>query len=93
MGGVAVEDLFEVHEEAFRRGLLRAPERALLSTDTQFGKGSVYFAAAGVFVWSDIPNSWLFRYFDGHVSVLCCPGNHANGDTRDSEGRLACYGK
>jgi len=64
-----VEELFEVHEEIFRRCVLWGPERQELFTGTQFGEGPVYFADTDVFVWSDIPNNRLLRYVDGKVSV------------------------
>jgi gluconolactonase len=83
-----VEELFEVHEEIFRRCVLWGPERQELFTGTQFGEGPVYFADTDVFVWSDIPNNRLLRYVDGKVSVLRSPSNHTNGNTRDRQGRL-----
>jgi gluconolactonase len=83
-----MEELFEVHEEIFRRCVLWGPEREELFTGTQFGEGPVYFADIDVFVWSDIPNNRLLRYVDGKVSVLRSPSNHTNGNTRDRQGRL-----
>jgi gluconolactonase len=83
-----MEELFEVHEEIFRRCVLFGPELERLFTGTQFGEGPVYFADTDIFIWSDIPNSRLLRYVDGHVSVYRSPSNHANGNTRDRQGRL-----
>jgi gluconolactonase len=83
-----VEELFEIHEEAFRHCVLWGPEREQLFTGTQFGEGPVYFADTDLFIWSDIPNNRLLRYADGRVSVFRSPSNHANGNTRDRQGRL-----
>jgi gluconolactonase len=83
-----MEELFEVHEEIFRRCIIGGPEREQLFTGTQFGEGPVWFADTGTFIWSDIPSNRLLRYVDGQVSVLRSPSNHANGNTRDRQGRL-----
>jgi gluconolactonase len=83
-----MEEMFEVHEEAFRRFVLWGPEREQLFTGTQFGEGPVYFGDTDVFIWSDIPGNRMLRYVDGRVSVFRSPSNHANGNTRDRQGRL-----
>lgn len=86
--GCGMDELFEIHEDSFRRCVLFGPERELLFTGTEFGEGPVYFADTGVFIWSDIPGNRLLRYSGGHVSVFRNPSNHANGNTRDRQGRL-----
>ena len=50
----------------------------------------MYFADGGYLLWSDIPNNRIMRWLeeDGHVSVFRTPSHHANGNTRDREGRL-----
>lgn len=88
LGSLIVNELFEIHEGIFRNCVLFGPEREQLFTGTQFGEGPVYFADTGIFVWSDIPGNRLLRYVDGHVSVFRSPSNHANGNTRDRQGRL-----
>jgi gluconolactonase len=82
------DDLFEFCDETFRKFVLMGPELERLYTGLQFGEGPVYFADTDVFIWSDIPNNRLMRYVAGQVSVLRNPSNHANGNTRDREGRL-----
>jgi gluconolactonase len=83
-----MDELFEIHEELFRRCVLFGPELERLFTGTQFGEGPVYFADTDTFIWSDIPANRLLRYIDGQTSVFRSPSNHANGNTRDREGRL-----
>ena len=61
-----------------------------IATGFRWAEGPVYFRDGGYFVWSDIPNNRMLRWLedDGHVSVFRSPSNHANGNTRDREGRL-----
>lgn len=61
-----------------------------IATGFRWAEGPVYFRDGGYFVWSDIPNNRMMRWLedDGHVSVFRSPSNHANGNTRDREGRL-----
>jgi gluconolactonase len=43
----------------------------------------------GSVTWSDIPNNRMLRWHpDTSGSVFRQPSNHANGHTRDCEGRL-----
>ena len=76
-----MDELFEIHEEEFRRCVLFGPELERLYTGTQFGEGPVWFGDTGVFLWSDIPNSRLLRYVDGHVSVFRSPSVNASGSS------------
>lgn len=61
-----------------------------IATGFRWAEGPVYFPDGGYFVWSDIPNNRMMRWLeeDGHVSVFRQPSHHANGNTRDREGRL-----
>jgi gluconolactonase len=61
-----------------------------IATGFRWAEGPVYFRDGGYFVWSDIPNDRMLRWTadDGHVSVFRSPSHHANGNTRDREGRL-----
>ena len=83
-----MDELFEIHEEEFRRCILLGPALEKLYTGTQFGEGPVWFGDANMFIWSDIPGNRLLLYIDGHVSVFRSPSNHTNGNTRDRQGRL-----
>ena len=61
-----------------------------IATGFRWAEGPVYFADGGYLVWSDIPNNRIMRWLeeDGHVSVFRSASHHANGNTRDRQGRL-----
>jgi gluconolactonase len=61
-----------------------------IATGFRWAEGPVYFPDGGYFLWSDIPNNRIMRWLedDGHVSVFRAPSHHANGNTRDRQGRL-----
>ena len=61
-----------------------------IATGCSWVEGPVYFPAGRYLLWSDIPNNRILRWLedDNHVSVYRSPSNHANGATRDREGRL-----
>lgn len=52
-------------------------------------EGPVYIADADILLWSDIPNDRILRWTPtGDVGVFRQPSRHANGHTRDRQGRL-----
>ena len=53
-------------------------------------EGPVWMGDWGCLLWSDIPNHRVLRWNeeDGHVSVFQTESGHANGHTRDNQGRL-----
>jgi gluconolactonase len=61
-----------------------------LATGCRFNEGAVYFGDARCLLWSDIPNNRILRWDEetGRTSVFRMPSNHANGNTRDRQGRL-----
>jgi len=61
-----------------------------IASGCRWTEGPVYFRDGGYLLWSDIPNDRMMRWLeeDGHVSVFRGHSNHANGNTRDLEGRL-----
>jgi gluconolactonase len=61
-----------------------------LYTGMRWAEGPVHFGDGGFLVWSDIPNDRLLRFTaeSGAVSVFRQPSRHANGNTRDRQGRL-----
>ena len=80
---------FEVHDPRFR--LLLQPNAFLsrLTGECLWAEGPVYFPAADLLVWSDIPNNRMMRWAPGMgVGVFRAPSNYSNGNTRDREGRL-----
>src|SRR5262245_32607650 len=61
-----------------------------LAGSCRFNEGPVYFGDARCLLWSDIPNNRIMRWDEetGRISVYRKPSNHANGNTRDRQGRL-----
>lgn len=61
-----------------------------LATGYRWCEGPVYFRDLRCLIFSDIPNNRLLRWDenDGSVSVFRQPANYANGNTRDTGGRL-----
>jgi gluconolactonase len=61
-----------------------------LATGTRWGEGPVWFGDGRYLLWSDIPNNRIMRWDEttGQASVFRTPSNHANGNTRDRQGRL-----
>jgi gluconolactonase len=61
-----------------------------LATGCRFNEGAVYFGDARCLLWSDIPNNRILRWDEetGYLSIFRKPSNHANGNTRDRQGRL-----
>ncbi len=61
-----------------------------LATGTRWGEGPVWFGDGRYLLWSDIPNNRILRWDEttGETSVFRQPSNHANGNTRDLQGRL-----
>lgn len=62
-----------------------------VATGMRWAEGPVWFPDDGGHVLvSDIPNNRIMKYSerDGSFSVFRSPANHANGNTRDRQGRL-----
>jgi len=70
--------------------LVPAGARAeLLFDGCAFTEGPVWFNDLRCLLWSDIPNDRVMRWTpDGSVGVWRQPAHHANGNTRDRQGRL-----
>lgn len=80
---------FEYIDPAFKKCVYGGPRLERLFNGTRLGEGPTYFADLDIFIWSDIPNNRMLRYIEGQgVSLFRSPSNHANGSTRDREGRL-----
>jgi gluconolactonase len=56
----------------------------------RFTEGPVWFGDGRYLLWSDIPNDRILKWEEetGAVSTWRRPSNHANGNTRDRQGRL-----
>jgi gluconolactonase len=61
-----------------------------LATGTRWGEGPVWFGDQRCVLWSDIPNNRMLRWDEatGTTTVFREPSDHANGNTRDRQGRL-----
>src|SRR5262249_31932466 len=61
-----------------------------IAAGCRFNEGPVYFGDARCLLWSDIPTNRIMRWDaeTGRTSVYRQPANHANGNTRDRQGRL-----
>lgn len=67
---------------------LAAVER--IATGGRWNEGPVWFGDGRYLLWSDIPNNRIMKWEEetGAVSVFRAPSGHANGNTRDRQGRL-----
>src|ERR671939_396475 len=79
-----------------QRGALPAP-RIVCSMPAALGpaairwcEGPVWFGDGRYLLWSDIPNDRILKWDEetGAVGIYRKPSNHANGNTRDRQGRL-----
>src|SRR2546421_5014143 len=63
---------------------------ARLATGFRWAEGPVWFGDGRYLLWSDIPNNRIMRWDEetGAASVFRKPSDHANGNTRDRQGRL-----
>ncbi|MDJ0389144.1 SMP-30/gluconolactonase/LRE family protein [Roseomonas sp. E05] len=61
-----------------------------LHTGCRWAEGPVWFGAWRSLLWSDVPSDRILRWDEmtGQVTPFRAPSNHANGNTRDREGRL-----
>jgi gluconolactonase len=61
-----------------------------IATGSRWSEGPVWFGDGRHLLWSDIPNNRILRWDEesGHTTVFRSPSNHANGNTRDRQGRL-----
>jgi gluconolactonase len=73
-------DRYRLHNAAVER----------IATGYRWVEGPVWFGDHHCLVWSDIPSNRMLRWDEatGAVTVFRSPSNHANGHTRDRQGRL-----
>ena len=81
-------DTYRIVEDSFRSLVIGHAQVERLWSGGRWLEGPVYWADAGMLVFSDIPNDRLLRAVDESVTVFRSPSRHANGNTRDREGRL-----
>ena len=80
----------EVIDKSFTRYAIFNSAVERLWTGARWCEGPVWFGDARALIWSDIPNDRMLRFDEttGAVSVFRQSSNHANGNTRDRQGRL-----
>ena len=78
-----------INHKRFRPYVVGTAQVEKLHTGMRWGEGPVWFADTQTLLFSDIPNDRILRWNEGAgVSVFRMPSNHANGNTRDRQGRL-----
>ena len=80
-----------VLDEAFGRYRLPlAKVDRLVGGLTRWAEGPVWFGDQRCLLWSDVPGNCMWRWDEetGAVGVWRKPSGHANGNTRDRQGRL-----
>jgi len=79
-----------VLDQSFGRYRLPLASVEQLATGFRWAEGPVWFGDQRCLIWSDIPNDRMMRWDEptGAVSVFRAPSGHANGNTRDRQGRL-----
>jgi gluconolactonase len=77
-------------DASFARLRLPLAKVERLFTGTRWAEGPVWFGDARCLLWSDVPGNCMLRWDEetGAVSAYRKPSNHANGNTRDRQGRL-----
>src|SRR5262245_42905268 len=80
----------QVLQPAFEKYRLALAAVERIATGSRWAEGPVWFGDGRYLLWSDIPNDRILKWEEatGAVSVFRGPSNHANGNTRDRQGRL-----
>ncbi|MGH7068765.1 MAG: SMP-30/gluconolactonase/LRE family protein [Acetobacteraceae bacterium] len=85
-----MERPFEILDQRFAKLCWPTPMLEKIHTGCRFTEGAVYFGDHRCLLFSDVPSSRMYRWDEetGAVTVYRANSNHANGNTRDREGRL-----
>jgi len=84
-----MSDCHVVEDDRFRFLVQGNAWLETLHSGARWAEGPVWFGDSQTVVWSDIPNDRMLQWADGAgVRVFRQPAGHANGNTRDREGRL-----
>lgn len=80
----------EILDASFERYRLFNASVERLYTGCRWSEGPVWFGDARHLLWSDIPNDRILKWDEetGTVAPYRAPSGHANGNTRDRQGRL-----
>lgn len=79
---------FECDDPQFASWVLGNAPVKRLATGFDWVEGPVWFGDMGCLLFSDIPNNRILRWSEEGVTTFRAPSNHANGHTRDLQGRL-----
>ncbi|MBO1902337.1 SMP-30/gluconolactonase/LRE family protein [Leucobacter weissii] len=82
--------VFEAADPRFLECIDPVARLERLYVGCRWAEGPVYFADQRSLIFSDIPNRRMLRYDEesGGVSLFRADSGHANGNTRDGQGRL-----
>jgi gluconolactonase len=80
----------EVLDASFAKYHLFGVTVERLATGCRWSEGPVWFGDGRYLLWSDIPGERILKREEetGAVSVFRRPSHHANGNTRDRQGKL-----
>jgi gluconolactonase len=80
----------EILDPDFARYRIFSAAVERLGTGYRWAEGPAWVGDGRYLLWSDIPNDRILKWEEetGAVSVFRKPSNHANGNTRDRQGRL-----
>ncbi len=80
----------EILDPAFTKYRIFSAAVERLASGFRWAEGPVWFGDGRFLLWSDIPNNRVMKWEEetGALSVFRKPSNHANGNTRDRQGRL-----
>ncbi|GGX21536.1 gluconolactonase [Pigmentiphaga litoralis] len=81
---------YRVLAPAFEKYHLASAFVERLATGSRWAEGPVWFGDGRYLLWSDVPNDRIMRWDEitGQTSVWRAASSHANGNTRDRQGRL-----
>jgi gluconolactonase len=80
----------EIIEESFRKYVVFNAGMERIYTGCRWAEGPAWFGDGGYLLFSDIPNNRILRWTEdtNKVSDYRIPSNNANGNARDTQGRL-----
>ena len=80
----------KVLDPRFQKYVLGQAAVERIAGGCRFTEGPVWFGDGRYLLWSDIPNDCIMKWEEetGAISTYRRPSHHANGNTRDRQGRL-----
>jgi gluconolactonase len=80
----------QIIDQSFDKYRVKLASVERIAHGFRWAEGPVWFGDGRYLLWSDIPNNRIMKWEEetGAVSVFRQPSNHANGNTRDRQGRL-----